>query len=158
MRHFGIDILASYAFSSMYVSPLEDFGTMDAWGRYSTMMFLAWGYFGTMNTLKQRSYCTGTFRRHECVSLVKDWVTSLFQQTNKCFSHFSWFFNIVYDHPRIWIDSPSLVLLQCILSIFPASVHQFYANILVYTNDQFALVNAVTFPFLVVRLFTWLEA
>ena len=38
---------------------------------------------------------------------------------------------------------------QCILSIFPASVHQFYANILVfininpflYTNDQFALVN-----------------
>ena len=36
---------------------------------------------------------------------------------------------------------------QCILSIFPASVHQFYANILVfvninpflYTNDQFAL-------------------
>ena len=37
---------------------------------------------------------------------------------------------------------------QCILSIFPASVHQFYANILVYTNDQFALVNVVTFPFL----------
>jgi hypothetical protein len=38
---------------------------------------------------------------------------------------------------------------QCILSIFPASVHQFYANILVfvninpflYINDQFALVN-----------------
>ena len=36
---------------------------------------------------------------------------------------------------------------QCILSIFPASVHQFYANILVfvninpflYINDQFAL-------------------
>ena len=40
-------------------------------------------------------------------------------------------------------------LLQCILSISPASVHQFYANILVfvninpflYTNDQFALTN-----------------
>ena len=38
---------------------------------------------------------------------------------------------------------------KCILSIFPASVHQFYANILVfikinpflYTNDQFALTN-----------------
>ena len=36
---------------------------------------------------------------------------------------------------------------QCILSIFPASVHQFYANVLVfvninqflYINDQFAL-------------------
>jgi hypothetical protein len=40
-------------------------------------------------------------------------------------------------------------LLQCILSIFPASVHQFYANIFVfvninpflYINDQFALKN-----------------
>ena len=38
---------------------------------------------------------------------------------------------------------------QCILSIFSASVHQFYANLLVfvninpffYTNDQFALQN-----------------
>ena len=38
---------------------------------------------------------------------------------------------------------------QCILSIFPASMHQFYANILVfvninpflYINDQFALAN-----------------
>ena len=37
---------------------------------------------------------------------------------------------------------------QCILSIFPASVHQFYANLLVfvninpflYINDQFALI------------------
>ena len=43
----------------------------------------------------------------------------------------------------------SEVLLQYILSIFPASMHQFYANILVfvninpylYTNDQFALKN-----------------
>ena len=41
---------------------------------------------------------------------------------------------------------------QCILSIFPASVHQFYATILVfvninpflYTNDQFALMNIST--------------
>ena len=41
------------------------------------------------------------------------------------------------------------VLLQGILSIFPACVHQFYANVLVfvninpflYINDQFALVN-----------------
>ena len=41
------------------------------------------------------------------------------------------------------------MLLQCILSIFPASVHQFYANILVfininpflYINDQFALIQ-----------------
>ena len=40
-------------------------------------------------------------------------------------------------------------LLQCILSIFPASVHQFYVNILVfvninpflYINDQFALLD-----------------
>ena len=47
----------------------------------------------------------------------------------------------------------SEVLLQCILSIFPASVHQFYANILVfvninpflYINDQFALFNICTF-------------
>ena len=39
---------------------------------------------------------------------------------------------------------------QCILSIFPASVHQFYANLLVfvninpffYINDQFALVKS----------------
>ena len=43
----------------------------------------------------------------------------------------------------------STLLLQCILSIFPASVHQLYANILVfvninpflYINDQFALHN-----------------
>ena len=42
---------------------------------------------------------------------------------------------------------------QCILSIFPASVHQFYVNILVfvninpvlYTNDQFALKNVDLF-------------
>ena len=42
---------------------------------------------------------------------------------------------------------------QCILSIFPASVHQFYGNILVfvninpflYINDQFAL-HIVNFP------------
>ena len=41
---------------------------------------------------------------------------------------------------------------QCILSIFPARVHQFYENILVfvninpflYTNDQFALKNIST--------------
>ena len=41
------------------------------------------------------------------------------------------------------------VLLQCILSIFPASVQQFYANLLVFVNinpflyisDQFALEN-----------------
>ena len=49
---------------------------------------------------------------------------------------------------------------QCILSIFPASVHQFYANILVfvtqyielgfvsnnpflYNNDQFALIDDI---------------
>ena len=40
-------------------------------------------------------------------------------------------------------------MLQCILSIFPASVHQFYANLLVFVNvnpflyiiDQFALKN-----------------
>ena len=45
-------------------------------------------------------------------------------------------------------------LLQCILSISPASVHQFYANILVfvlyintflYTNDQFALDKILFF-------------
>ena len=35
---------------------------------------------------------------------------------------------------------------QCILSILPASVHQFYVNIIninpfLYTNDQFALEN-----------------
>ena len=43
---------------------------------------------------------------------------------------------------------------QCILSIFPASVHQFYANILVfvninpffYINDQFALSNGKKIP------------
>ena len=43
---------------------------------------------------------------------------------------------------------------QCILSIFPSSVHQFYANILVfdninpflYINDQFALCNTTTRP------------
>ena len=43
------------------------------------------------------------------------------------------------------------ILLQCILSIFPARVHQFYANILVfvninpflYINDQFALFVSV---------------
>ena len=42
---------------------------------------------------------------------------------------------------------------QCILSIFPPSVHQFYVNILVfgninpflYINDQFALVNWLPF-------------
>ena len=46
-----------------------------------------------------------------------------------------------------------VILLQCILSIFPASVHQFYVNILVfvnihpflYINDQFALFNICTF-------------
>ena len=40
---------------------------------------------------------------------------------------------------------------QCILSIFPANLHQFYANILVfvninpflYTNDQFASIHFV---------------
>ena len=42
---------------------------------------------------------------------------------------------------RAWAD---FLLLQCILSIYRASVHQFYANILVfvvflYTNDLFAL-------------------
>ena len=41
------------------------------------------------------------------------------------------------------------LLLQCILSIFPASVHQFYVNILVninpflYINNQFALIDRV---------------
>ena len=43
--------------------------------------------------------------------------------------------------------SRGVILLQCILSIFPASMHQFYATILVfvninpflYINDQFAL-------------------
>ena len=49
-------------------------------------------------------------------------------------------------------DLPFKVLIlhcQCILSIFPATMHQFYANKLIfvnnklflYTNDQFALIN-----------------
>ena len=50
----------------------------------------------------------------------------------------------IHFHEKLW-----LILLQCILSIFPASVHQFYANILVfvninpflYINNQFALSN-----------------
>ena len=61
MKHYRIDILASYTFSSMYVSPLDDFGAMDAWGRYSTLMFQ---HEDTVDTLKQRSYGTWTFRRH----------------------------------------------------------------------------------------------
>ena len=73
--------------------------------------------------------------------------------------------NIWQHHFRIIIYSPSRrnrVLLQCsvlegdlhcqcILSIFPGSVHQFYANLLVfininpflYINDQFALYSAM---------------
>ena len=43
----------------------------------------------------------------------------LFQQTNKFFAHFSWFFNIVYEHPKIWIDSPSLVLVNAVTFSFP---------------------------------------
>ena len=49
------------------------------------------------------------------------------------------------------ISNIAAVLLQCILSIFPASVHQFYAYVLVfininpflYINDQFALSNTL---------------
>jgi hypothetical protein len=46
---------------------------------------------------------------------------------------------------------------QCILSILPASVHQFYANIFVfvninpflYINDQFALKNVDIFSYFI---------
>ena len=52
--------------------------------------------------------------------------------------------NRLKTHIELW------VALICILSIFPASVHQFYANILVFvnvnpflfTNNQFALPNS----------------
>ena len=45
---------------------------------------------------------------------------------------------------------------QCILSIFPASMHQFYANLLVlfvflYNNDQFALKNVDLFSYMYYR-------
>ena len=36
-----------------------------------------------------------------------------------------------------------LLLLQCILSIFPASVHQFYANILVFVINPFLYINPI---------------
>ena len=53
---------------------------------------------------------------------------------------------------------------QCILSIFPASVHQFYANILVfvninpflYINDQFALVHSLRFLHILPQKENWL--
>ena len=53
---------------------------------------------------------------------------------------------------RSSIKSASLKHCQCIFSIFPASMHQFYANILVfvninpflYINDQFALSHMDT--------------
>ena len=97
--------------------------------------------------LNNISYISHVFTKTKQKYFELSWNSAASESYECClFVHYFFLSNSykfwIHFHEKLW-----LILLQCILSIFPASVHQFYANILVfvninpflYINNQFAL-------------------
>ena len=88
--------------------------------------------------------------------------TKLQPQTFQTRTFQPWTFQPTPWFKKSWLKS--LGLLQCILSIFPACVHQFYVNLFVfvkinpflYINDQFALVHSLRFLHILPQKENWL--